>query len=451
MKKFLIIVVLAFCNVSHSVAQSVNYDKAMDDIMSSHLDDYPNATIKALNALFDGVDIDKLPAETNFFYHYYYGMCLSEDNQIDDAIWHLTKARTIANSNYEVGIRNVYALDVEGRLVDLYMSQDTEEGRATALLLCNDLIAVGISLIENPGIGLFVVRALVEEAKAGVDMWKDPEWVKKIWIQARDLAIEINDSTAYSYYILGVLKYYCDIEEYDTAISFMEDAKNKEILELDATAYYNWINETKNYITQRETLKTLKGVYSLDYWDNELEIATRATVLCSKNVAITKLQEVENGLKQNNLSESYQYAQVIMLLANIMIDDAVIAEQYFLEQVKILNHTPQYFIYMTDVEAYNSLGVCQMRLGKYSEADVNFKKALACLEQDAVDADLPGYKNILAIVCHNMGRNLYFLKDYHSSIDFLQKAISLQENITGSASPKTKIYMSESLKFISRN
>ena len=140
-----------------------------------------------------------------------------------------------------------------------------------------------------------------------------------------------------------------------------------------------------------------------------------------------------------------------MLLANIMIDDAVIAEQYFLEQVKILNHTPQYFIYTTDVETYSSLGVCQMRLGKYSEADANLKKALACLEQDAVDADLPGYKNILAIVCHNMGRNLYFLRDYHSSIDFLQKAISLQENITGSASPKTKIYMSESLKFISGN
>lgn len=416
MKRCLIIAILAFCNISYSAAQSIDYDKAMDDIMSKYINDYPNATIRAFNSLFDGVDIDKLPVETRFFYYYYYGTCLSEDNQKGDAIWYLTKARKIAYSNCEVGIRNVYALDVEGQLADLFMSQDTEEGRAAALLLYNDLITVGISLIKNPNIGLFVVQALIEEAKAGVDLWGDPEWVKKIWIQARDFAIEINDSTAYSYYVLSVLNYYCDIGEYDTAISFMEDAKNKDLLELDASEYHGLINETISYIAQRETIKTSKGVYSLDYWNNELEIAIRATVLCSDNIAIKMLQEVENGLKQNNLTESYQYAQVITFLANLVIDDSAIAEEYFTEQVKILNHIPQYFIYTTDVEVYNSLGVCQMKLGKYSEADVNFKKALACLGRDVDSADLPGYKNMLATLYHNMGRNLYFLKDYHTSI-----------------------------------
>lgn len=448
MKKFLIIIVLGFCSISYSIAQSIDYDKAMDEIMSNHIDDYPEASIRAINKLFEGVNINSLPAETQFFYYYYLGGCCSEANLADDAISYFTEARKIAYSNPEVGIRNAYAIDAEGQLADLHMSKDTEESRAAALLLYNDIITVGVSLIKNPDIGLFVVQALIEEAKAGVAMWKDPEWVKKIWIQARDLAIEINDSTAYSYYVLNVLNYYCDLGEYDTALSFMEDAKNKEILELDASAYCKWINETKRYITQRDVLKTSKGVSSLDYWQNELEIATRATSLCSNDVALKMLQEVEVGLKQNNLTVSYQYAQVIMLLANQTIDDPASAEFYFKEQESILNTNPQIFVYSTDVETYNALGVCQMKLRKYSEANESFKKALACLERDVASADLPGYKNILSTVYHNMGRTMYFQRDYQSSIDFFVKAIELQESLTGSASPKTKVYLAESLEYI---
>jgi tetratricopeptide (TPR) repeat protein len=179
MKKFLLITVFAFCGINYSVAQSADYDKAMDEIMSNHIDDYPEASIRAINKLFEGVNINSLPAETQFFYYYYLGGCYSEANRDDDAIQCFTKARKIASSNREVGIRNVYALDAECLLADLYMSKNTEEFRAAALLLYNDIITVGISLIKNPDIGLFVVQALIEEAKAGVAMWKDPEWVKK--------------------------------------------------------------------------------------------------------------------------------------------------------------------------------------------------------------------------------------------------------------------------------
>lgn len=447
MKKFLLLIAFTLCNISSSIAQSIDYKKAMDDIMSNHIDDYPEASIRAINKLFEGVNINGLPAKTQFFYYYYLGGCCSETN-LDDAISYFTEARKIAYSNPNVGIRNAYAIDAEGQLADLYMYKDTEESRAVALLLYNNIITIGISLIKNPDIGLSVVQALIEEAKAGVAMWKDSEWVKKIWIQARDLAIEINDSTTYSYYVLNILNYYCDLGEYDIALIFMDDAKNKEILELNASACCNWINETKGYIDQRELLKTSKGVNSLDYWSNELEIATRATGLCSNDVSIKMLQDVEAGLKRNKLTASYQYAQVIMLLANQTIKNPTIGEQYFIEQVNILNNTPQFFIYTTDVETYNALGTCQMKLGKYNEAYANYKKALACLERDVASADLPGYKQILFTVYHNIGRNLYFLKNYESSIEYYNKSIELQESLTGSISPKTKIYMEESLESI---
>lgn len=274
------------------------------------------------------------------------------------------------------------------------------------------------------------------------------EYRQSAWIQVRDLALEINDSTAYSYYVLNVLNYYCDIGEYDIALNFMEDAKNKEILELNASAYCDWINETKVYIAQRDALKTSKGVNSLDYWKNALEIATRATALCSNSISTRMLQEVEAGLKQDNLTASYQYAQVIMLLANQTFENPTVAERYFIEQVNILNNTPQYFIYTTDIETYSALGICQMRLGKYNEADANFKKALACLERDVASADMPGYKQYQYTTYHNMGRNLYFLKNYEASIEYLKKAIELQESVTGSALPKTKIYLAESLESI---
>lgn len=448
MKKFLIITVFTFCSVNYSIAQSVDFDIAMDDIMSKHIDDYPEASIRAINKLFEGVNINGLPAETQFFYYYYLGGCYSDAKNTDDAISYFTEARKIASSNSEVGIRNAYALDAEGLLANLYMSKNTEESRAAALLLYNNIITVGVSLIKNPDIGLFVVQALIEEAKAGVSMWKDPEWVKKTWIQARDLAIEINDSTAYSYYVLNVLNYYCDLGEFDTALSFMEDARNKEILELDASAYCKWINETTEYIAQRDVLITSKGINSLDYWQNELEIATRATTLCSNDVALKRLQEVETGLKRYKFTASYPYAQVIMLLVNQTFENPIAGERYLMEQVNILNNTPQFFIYTTDIDTYSALGICQMRLGKYNEADANYKKAISCIERDIASADLPGYKHYQFTVYHNMGRNLFFMGNYEESIAYLKRSIELQETMTGSALPKTKIYLEESLEYI---
>lgn len=449
MKKFLLITVFAFCGINYSVAQSIDYDKAMDEIMSNHIDDYPEASIRAINKLFEGVNINSLPAETQFFYYYYLGGCYSEANRDDDAIQYFTEAREIASSNREVGIRNAYALDAEGQLADLYMSKNTEESRALALLLYNDIITVGVSLIVNPDIGLFVVQALIEEAKAGVAMWKDPEWVKKIWIQARDLAIEINDSTTYSYYVLNVLNYYCDLGEYDTALNFIEDAKNKEILTLDASSHCDWINKIKNYIALRDELKKSKGLTSMDYWSNEFWIAGASVVLCSNEVAIKMLQDVEIGLKHNNLTNSYEYAQTIHLLADLTMDTPAVCEPYLIEQVNIMSNTPQYYYnIVADVQIYNALGICQMNLGKYRDADTNLKKALACLERDIASADLPGYKQILLTVYHNIGRNLYYLEEYKTSIEYYNKSIELQENMTEFALPKTKIYLAESLEYI---
>ena len=451
MKKFLLITVFAFCGINYSVAQSVDYDKAMDDIMSSHIDDYPEVSIRAINKLFEGVNINSLPAETQFFYYYYLGGCYSEAHRDDDAIQYFTEAREIASSNREVGIRNVYALDAEGQLADLYMSKNTEEGKAMALLLYNDIITVGVSLIKNPDIGLLVVLALIEEAKAGIATWWDPEWVKKIWLRARDLAIEINDSTAYSYYVLSVVKYYCDLGEYDTALSFMEDAKNKEILTLDASSHCDWINKIKNYIALRDELKKSEGLTSMDYWSNEFWIAGASVVLCSNEVAIKMLQDVEIALKHNNLTNSYEYAQTIHLLADLTMDTPAVCEPYLIEQVNIMSNTPQYYYnIVADVQIYNTLGVCQMNLGKYRDADTNLKKALACLERDIASADLPGYKQCQFTTYHNMGRNLFYMGDYEESIAYLKKSIELQESLTGTVSPKTRIYMEESLECINK-
>ena len=451
MKKFLLITVFTFCGINYSVAQSADYDKAMDEIMSNHIDDYPEASIRAINKLFEGVNINSLPAETQFFYYYYLGGCYSAANRDDDAIQYFTEAREIASSNREVGIRNAYALDAEGQLADLYMSKNTEEGKAMALLLYNNIITVGISLIKNTDIGLFVVSALIEEAKAGVAMWKDPEWVKKIWIQARDLAIEINDSTAYSYYVLNVLKYYCDLGDYDIALNFMEDAKNKEILEIDASSYIDWINKINDYIILRDELKKSKGLTSMDYWSNEFWIAVASAALCSNEVAIKMLQDVEAGLKHNNLTNSYEYAQTIHLLADLTMDTPTICESYLIEHMNIMSNTPQYYYnIVADVQIYNGLGVCQMNIGKYRDADTNLKKALACLERDIASADLPGYKQYQFTIYHNMGRNLFYMGNYEESIAYLKKSIELQENMTGSALPKTKIYLAESLEYINK-
>jgi hypothetical protein len=38
--------------------------------------------------------------------------------------------------------------------------------------------------------------------------------------------------------------------------------------------------------------------------------------------------------------------------------------------------------------------------------------------------------------------------NYEESIAYLEKSIELQENMTGSALPKTKIYLAESLEYI---
>ncbi|MBQ3187981.1 MAG: tetratricopeptide repeat protein [Bacteroidaceae bacterium] len=449
MKKLFILTILSIFNIAYSTAQLIDYGKEMDEIMSNYIDDYPEKSIRAFDKLFDGVDVSSLSVETRFFYYYYLGGCYSDANRNDDAIRCLIEALKIASSSNEVGVRNVYALEAESLLADLYMSKNTEEDRTAALLLYNDIITIGVSLINNADIGLSVVTALIEEAKAGATMWKeDPEWVKKIWIQARDLAIEINDSTAYSYYVLNVLNYYCNLGEYDIALDFMEDAKNKEILVLNASAYCNWIKDIRKCITQRELLKTSKGINSLDYWSNELEIATKATVLYSNDVSIKMLQDVEAGLKQYKLTASYQYAQVIMLLADKTFENPVIGEQYFMEQVNILKNTPQFFIYITDIDTYSALGICQMKLGKYNEADENYRKALACLERDIASADLPGYKQYQFTIYHNMGRNLFFMGNYEESIAYFKKSIELQENMSGSALPKTKIYLAESLEYI---
>ena len=219
-----------------SKAQSLDYEKAMDDIMDSYLSDYPEPTIKALDRLFDGVNFNELPTKTQFFYYYYYGGCLVDNNHGDAEVY-LTQARKIAYSHPEVGIRNKFALGAEMALADLYLSKGTKEYSAAAMLLYNNIITVGISLLEDIDIAGLVVMSWIGQAKMGVKIWLDPDWVKRIWIQTRDLALEINDGSYYSYYVLNVLNYYCDLGDYDTALAFMEDAKNKEILKVDVSSF----------------------------------------------------------------------------------------------------------------------------------------------------------------------------------------------------------------------
>lgn len=229
------------------LAQPLDYDKAMDDIMAGYLPDYPEPTIKALDQLLAGANVEELPAQTRFFYYYYYAGCLT-DNHPDDAIEYFTQARKVAYSSQDVGIRNAYALDAERALADLYLAKGTEEYVAGAMLLYNDVITVGISLLSNPDIGSLVVQSLIEEAKMGIKIWLDEEWVKKMWIQARDLALEINDGATYSYYLLNVMNYYCDLGDYDTALSFVEDAKNKDILQVNASSFCQHISDVKRLV-----------------------------------------------------------------------------------------------------------------------------------------------------------------------------------------------------------
>ena len=429
---------------SLSSAQHTDYGKAMDEIMESFISDYPEPTIKAFDKLFAGTNVDELPATTRFFYYYYYGNCIADSNP-EKAIEYFTQARTVAYSFPEVGIRNSFALDAEKALAVLYMAKGTEEYVALAMLLYNDIITVGISLLDNPDIGGLVVQSLIEEARLGVRIWEDPEWVKKIWIQARDLALELNQGDYYSYYVLSVLRYYCDLGDYDTALSFMEDAKNKEILEVDASSFIKHIQDTKQLLSQTESIISSKGNHSLEYWTNQLEIATLSTAICSE-----LLQEVEIGLVANDLTESYEYAQVLFLLSNNTFKHPVVAEKYFIKQIEVLEKTPQYFAYITDTDVYNSLAVCQMKQGKYDMAQENYQKALKCLERDSSYSDQPGYQNVLATVYHNLGRNLYFLGNYKESVEYYTKSIVLQEEANGTIMPKTRVYMSESQEQIAR-
>ena len=448
--RLLTIFMLISCWSEFLLAQSIDYDKALDNIMANHLSDYPEPTINAFDHLFADTVIEELPAETQFFYHYYYGSCLANSNS-DAAIEHLTKARKLAYSYREVGIRNVYALDAERALAELYIEKGTAEHRALAMLLYNDIITVGISLLKNADVGGLVVESLIEEAKMGIEVWLDEEWVKKMWILARDLAIEINDGTYYSYYVLSVLKYYCDQGDYDTALTFMEDAKNKEILKVDAESFCQHISDIKRLLSQNEKLIKTEGIHSLEYWSNKLDIATLSTVLCSEKKSVAFLQEVEQGLIENSLTESYEYAQVLYLLSNITFSCPEKSEIYFAKQVNVLETSPQYFIYISDTELFNALAVCQMKQGKYSAAHENYQKSLYCLERDKAYSDQPGYKGTLATVYHNLGRNHYFMGEYQESIEYLTKSITLQEETSGQIMQKTKIYMSESLNCISKN
>lgn len=439
-----VLVFILLCLMSNpSNAQSVDYQKAMEDIMDNLLDDYPEPAIKALDELFSGVKIDDLPAETRFFYYAYYGQCFNNKNR-DKAIDCFINAYRISHSELKL-IRNEPALGVMLSLADLWMASESEEYQAAALLMYNEIITIGISLIKDTGIGGLVVMSLIEEAKMGVKIWLDEDWVRKMWIQARDLAIEIDDATYYSYYVLSVLKYYCDLGDYDTSLSFMEDAVNKEILKVDVSSYCEYIKKTKMLLAQNESIIKGKGATSLDYWANRLEIASYSPVLNTEEKSIQMLQDVELGLEKNNLTESYEYAQVLYLLAAGTSKHLELSEQYFIKQVTLLNAHPNYFIYTTDVEVYNALGVCQMKLGRYSQAQENYQKAMSCLERDKEYSDTPGYKQILFTVLHNLGRNHYFLGNKREAVEYLTRSIKIQEEANGIIMPKTKVYLSEAL------
>lgn len=225
----------------------------------------------------------------------------------------------------------------------------------------------------------------------------------------------------------------------------MEDAVNKEILKVDVSSYCEYIKKTKMLLAQNESIIKGKGATSLDYWANRLEIASYSPVLNTEEKSIQMLQDVELGLEKNNLTESYEYAQVLYLLAAGTSKHLELSEQYFIKQVTLLNAHPNYFIYTTDVEVYNALGVCQMKLGRYSQAQENYQKAMSCLERDKEYSDTPGYKQILFTVLHNLGRNHYFLGNKREAVEYLTRSIKIQEEANGIIMPKTKVYLSEAL------
>lgn len=451
--KYVITVLLALFLLSLQnllYSQPMDYKKAMNDIMENYLPDYPAPAIKAFEQLFSDVDVDELPAEVSFLYHYYYGSILAE-NHPDTAIAYLTKARIIASSNRKIGIRCVEALNAEKYLADLYRAKHSDESVAAAMCLYSDIITVGISLLKDSDVCGLVILSMIELAKLGVEFWKDPDWVEKIWIQVRDLALEINDGSYYSFYVLSVLKYYCDLGNYDTALSFMEDAKNKDMLQVDASSFCQYIRDIKVLLSQSEAFKMSDDIHSLDYWRNKLDIAILSTVLCTKSKSISLLQEVEQGLISDNLTESYEYAKVLYVLSNNTSEWPELAEGYFIKQINILDSMPKFFVYTTDVEVFNTLGVCQMKQGRYAEAQVNYCKALQCLERDSEFKDSQGYKEVMAIIYHNLGRNLFFLGEYKKSQEHFTASISIQKETGGEVLPKTQIYLSETMEHIKEN
>ena len=447
--KIALVSVLLCLGPNRSFAQTVDYQKAMDNIMEDSLDDYLEPTILALDKLFDGVDIGALPAETRFFYYAYYGHCLAELKP-DKAIEYLINANIISHDELKQ-IRNSSALGVMKEIADLWMASSSEEYRANALFLYNEIITIGVSLLSNTEIGGLVVTSLIEEAKMGVKTWLDDEWVKKLWIQARDLAVEIDDATYYSYYVLSVLKYYCDLGEYDTSLFFMEDAINKDILKVDVSSFCEYIKKTKQLLAQNESIIKENGTISLEYWANRLEIASYSPVLNTDEKSIQMLQEVECGLEENHLTESYEYAQVLCQLADITFNQPAVSERYFAKQVTLLHTHPDFFIFTTDFNVYNSLGVCQMKLGKYLEAQDSYQKALGCMERDKEYSNMPGYKQHLFSVLHNLGRNQYILHNYKESVEYFTKSIEIQEEINGYVLPKTRVYMAEAVEQLMEN
>lgn len=443
--KICLSIISLMCLYNRSLAQSIDYEQAMNDIMDNYLSDYPEPTIKALDQLFAGVDISELPVWTSFLYYYYYGGCLAEIRP-DDAIKYLVEARKIATTEQGIGVHNINAVDAEMILADIYMAMGTEESKAAALFLYNDIIVVGISLFTDPDYAHYVILSLIAQAEMGEKLWRDPEWVKKLWIQVRDFALELNDSTYYSYYVLNVLKYYCDLGDYDTALSFMEDAKNKEILEVDASSYCRYIQEVKTLLSQDEALKSSVGSRSMDYWKNKLRIATLATALCSDKKSLALLQEVEQGLVENQLTASYEYAQVLYLLSTNTVASLELAESYLVKQINLMETSPQFLVYAPDTDIFNQLGLCQMKQGKYNEAHGNFQKALACLERNSAISDLSDYKNFKGVLFHNIGRNLYFLGEYDASVEYLTESIAIQEKTNETVMPKSIVYLNESME-----
>jgi tetratricopeptide (TPR) repeat protein len=224
----------------------------------------------------------------------------------------------------------------------------------------------------------------------------------------------------------------------------MKDAENKDISQVDIPLYIKSISEIKDLLKNRDILKISKGIGSLDYWTNEVEIATKAMALCSQEVANKIATETASGLEQYNLTESYEYSQILHVLTQINHKYPAKVLPYCLKQINIITKTPQFFIYTHEAEAYNLLAVNQMKLKDYKHAEVNYKNALKyLLERDLHYSNSAGYKNLLATIYHNIGRNYYFLQDYQNSIEYLTKSVSIQMELNGSVWPKTERYLYE--------